>query len=143
MLLFQPVLIQDISTGCNSSRYLWPIRAWHWTLGTESWHDPIPMLQHGHRIVPQTGTKWRRRQMHRFVTLTGAHFAVIGTGSCHDPVPPCVHGKGTGWFYDPVPMSNILHRVIGSNRCLWSSPINAPSPLPLEAAVNSLFMATE
>jgi len=31
-------------------------------------------------------------------------------------VPSCAHGKGTGWFYDPVPMRNILHWVIGSNR---------------------------
>ena len=94
----------------------------------------------------QTSTKWRRRQRHRFVTLTGAHFAVIGTGSCHDPVPPCAHGKGTGWFYDPVPMRNILHRFIESNRC---QPVplvltyKYPQPSPLEAAVNSLFMAAE
>ena len=25
--------------------------------GTRSWHDPVPILEHRHRVVPPTGTK--------------------------------------------------------------------------------------
>ena len=60
--------------------------------------------------MPQTGTKWPRRQRHRFVPRPGADAQYLAPGQWHQPVP-------------------------------LARPINTSAPL--QAAVNSLFMAAE
>src|SRR6185437_4730707 len=100
------------------------------TIGTGSRYKLVPMRQHRNRFVPPPGAKCRRRYRHRLVGPTGAYCAANGTGSCHDPVLADTRAKGTGLCLDPVLLNNILHRVISTNRCILSTPINTPTCPP-------------
>ena len=99
--------VQTKGTSCCCSRYLWPGPSPGRAIGTGSWHDPVPILQHRHQIVPRTGTKCPRQHRHRLVAPTGAYCAGNSIGSYHDPRLAGAQGKGPGWCHDPVFMHNI------------------------------------
>ena len=80
------------------------------SIGTGLYHHPVPNADAG------IGTGWWDQPV----------AIVLQT----DPVPADARAKGTGLCLDPVLLNNIQHRVIGTNRCLLSTPINTPTSPP-------------
>ena len=135
-----------ISTGSKSSWYLWPAAIKGKGFGTGLKHHPVPKPQYRHRLVPPTGTKRTRRYRYRLVAVGGTNRCLKG-GQWHRVLPwpsaaTCPQQRhrlvtSTGAY------AYCLAPVVEHQPVPLSHAYKYPNPSPLQAAVNSLFMAAE